>query len=1002
MPQKPIAVAFGSRLYRLLLGGYSAILCTRSAVQLRSGSKLSVHLKAEEIDEVRLKRAVVWRRLSVHLDDGRVCVVGGVNLPAARAVSDAVSEMKTAQRLRKERRRRRIEQQKRRAAELAKPLAKLQKRVEALLASEVYVRHDQAKTVRDAVGRTLDPSLTKSIRQHLPQSARAAFDYLRPLRSAEGFEEARQAANDAYVATQREAVRTAAHDLDYPPTDEQADAIATDEHVTLVLAGAGTGKTAVITAKIAHLVRNECVAPEEILVLAFNRKAAAEIRERLPADLKGAEVRTFHSFGLHVLRRSSEPSVISELARQGALLERLVDDGVRRLIKQGWTPLTDFVTVQNVSVSPFDFHDARAYYSFLRRCRRRPLGGGYDARSLEELEIANCLWLHGVKYESGKSFRWRSGRERKSCRFDFFLPEHNIYLEHLELDADNRVARHPAGIAKAVSLKREASRHLPHGTRVIETYSWMCQQRLLGECLAEALDLAGVERRRVPGEAVLRRLEGPDRKLPVTRLLTTFLHHVRSADLAANDLWKRAGMSSAVLRTGTFLYAFESLRQTYERHLAAESAVDFHDLINRASRTIKEKRWRPRYRYVLVDEFQDISAGRMALLEALRGQDVAFFVVGDDWQSIYRFTGSDVSLVRNCGDYLGPVRKRALSATFRYGEGILGPTAAFVQRNPEQTQRELCTRSNASDEGITVVAASEQSDGIEAALRDISARQERPPGNGEGVESLMFEPLPDGPLTLPDTGEPPIPRPEVLVLGRYRNSQKHLPTASRRESLEFSTVHRAKGREADYAIVLDLKNDRRGFPSQIEDDPLMDLVLPSSTGMTVPHAEERRLFYVAATRAKRGTYLIADAEQPSEFVVELLRSNPDLRQIGRIRLDPAPRCPRCEGSLVPSKSRKNLRCTYFPMCPHMAPRCTDCSRGFLLVEGDRTRCTNPTCKPSARPCPKCRVGVLTLNLGSGGRFWGCSDWLSEPPCGFTVNAGRGRQESASAPASSRY
>ena len=753
-----------------------------------------------------------------------------------------------------------------------------------------------------------------------------------------------------------------------------------------------------ITGKVAHLVRNEGVAPDEILVLAFNRTAAAEIRDRLPADLKGAEVRTFHSFGLSVLRRSGEPPVISQLAERGELLEWLVDEGVRRLLSQGLAPLIDFVTGQNVSVSPFDFPDATAYRSFLRRCRRDPLGGGYLARSLEELEIANFLWLHGIEYECGKSFRWRSGRERKSCRFDFFLPEHNIYIEHVELNGDNRIPRHPDGLALAISLKREAVRRLPHGTRVIETYSWMCQNRQLGDCLKEALVTAGVDLHRLPSDTLIENLPrtGPGGPLVVTKLLTTLLHHVRTAHLTVDDLWERASAFPGPLRSASFLYIFESFQGHYEKHLAAEGAIDFHDMINRAASTIREKRWQPQYRYVLVDEFQDISAGRMALLETLSGPDVAFFVVGDDWQSINRFAGSDVGLVPNCGEHLGHVCRRELSATFRYGEGILGPTAAFVQSNPEQTQRALSTRSSAPDGGITVIAASKQQDGLEAALRDILAHQERQSEKDGNAGRLAA----NEPPALDDRNQPRATTVvEVLVLGRYRDSKGAFDstvetiraakenTQAKGDDLkmEFSTVHRAKGLEADYAIVLDLRHDRRGFPSQIEDDPLMDLVLPPSRN-AVPYAEERRLFYVAATRARRGTYLIADVQQPSEFVIELLQSHPELRQIGRRRLEPAPRCPRCEGSLVPSRSGKNLRCTYLPVCPHMAPRCTDCGRGYLLRDGNRARCTNTSCRPSARPCPRCRVGVLTRNEGSNGPFWGCSDWLSEPPCGYIRNA----------------
>ena len=123
-----------------------------------------------------------------------------------------------------------------------------------------------------------------------------------------------------------------------------------------------------------------------------------------------------------------------------------------------------------------------------------------------------------------------------------------------------------------------------------------------------------------------------------------------------------------------------------------------------------------RYRYVLVDEFQDISAGRMELLGALNDTGVAYFVVGDDWQSIYRFAGSDVSLVRGCGNHLGHVQQRTLSCTFRYGDGILAASTEFIKKNPEQTQRPLRSNSTAKDDGITVVAADDTASGVQLAV----------------------------------------------------------------------------------------------------------------------------------------------------------------------------------------------------------------------------------------------------------------------------------------------
>ena len=97
--------------------------------------------------------------------------------------------------------------------------------------------------------------------------------------------------------------------------------------------------------------------------------------------------------------------------------------------------------------------------------------------------------------------------------------------------------------------------------------------------------------------------------------------------------------------------------------------------------------------------------------------------------------------------------------------------------------------------------------------------------------------------------------------------------------VEFSTVHSAKGREEDYAVVLDLKDDRFGFPSKVGDDPLLELVLPPASGRAYPFAEERRLFYVAMTRARVGTYLVTDSRRPSPFVEELQQSPGTLRHL---------------------------------------------------------------------------------------------------------------------------
>ena len=283
----------------------------------------------------------------------------------------------------------------------------------------------------------------------------------------------------------------------------------------------------------------------------------------------------------------------------------------------------------------------------------------------------------------------------------------------------------------------------------------------------------------VPSQILVRRLA--DHQISwLARLLTTFLDHAKIGRLTSDNLRERVHVYPDRQRGERFLDLFDEVWGRYEQRLANEKALDFHDLINHAESHIREGRWRSPYRYVLVDEFQDIAAGRMALLRSLKRSEVAYFLVGDDWQSIYRFAGSDVGLVQECGTYLGHVQEIELGQTFRFGNGILGPSTEFVKRNRDQTQRPLRSAGVDKDDGITVVAGRDPVMGLTWALGDIQK----------------------------DTEDEQC---DVLGLGRYRHSRKALSKATR---AEFSTVHGAKGREADYVIVLDLKDSTHGLSIQ--------------------------------------------------------------------------------------------------------------------------------------------------------------------------------------------
>ena len=648
-----------------------------------------------------------------------------------------------------------------------------------------------------------------------------------------------------------------------PLTDEQARAIATDEDTTLVLAGAGTGKTSVIVGKLAYLVCNQDVAPDKILVVAYNSKAAVEIRDRLPVELSGATVSTFHAFGYRVITECGVAPTISELAHDDHKLRKAIDAILDDLLEdpqQSDTAIKFILYNRAPWRSAFAFNTQADYEAYVHSVELRTLGGD-KVKSFEELTIANYLTEHGVEFRYEASYPFPTASQQyRQYRPDFFLPAQNIYIEHFALDEQGLSPSGWLGYAEGVTWKRE--KHNQNGTTLIETCSWQHELDALLPTLRNQLEEHGVRLKRIPREKLIQQLR--EQKISwLSNLLVAFLNQVKTSNLSGEKLGERASMRGDRRRNERFLDVFEEVLVRYEQALEDEQALDFHDLINLAERYVREGVWKSPYRYVLVDEYQDISAGRMRLLKTLRRQDVAYFLVGDDWQSIYRFAGSDIRLVQGCGDHLGHVQERTLSQTFRFADGILNPSSEFIQRNTEQTQRPLRSESDGKDSGITVVFNGRPEEGLALALQEIER-------------------------------EAAAKRQTVLVLGRFNFSQDTLKTLQWGNSLQvdFSTVHRAKGKEADYVMVLDLKDALYGFPARIEDDPLLEIVLPPVSGEAYPFAEERRLFYVALTRARKGAWLITDQFSPSTFVKELTRESDDLRQLGDVLTLACPNCQR--------------------------------------------------------------------------------------------------------------
>ena len=752
-----------------------------------------------------------------------------------------------------------------------------------------------------------------------------------------------------------------------PLTDEQRRSVVVDEDRNLVVAAAGSGKTSVIVAKAGWLLQKGYRHPSEMLLLAFSRDARKEmegrVRGRLGEAAAGLTVRTFHSLGMSIIGEAEgrRPALAKVAGDEKALFDLLKDiiadllaDPIFATVMLAWFR-EHFVPY----CSEHEFRNQGEYWDYVRANEIRSLQGE-KLKSFEECEIANFLYLNGVPYEYERPYEHETATsKRRQYQPDFYLPDAGIYIEHFALSASGDTPPFIGRKEYLRSVKWKRRLHVEHGTVLIETFSHEKTAGKLTENLAAKLADHGVTLSPIPPSEIFAVLERQGRVERFTRLVATFLHHYKGAQLSAEELARRAANAVDRPRAEAFLSIFELIFERYQDALDRSRQIDFHDMINKATEQVESGRYCSPFGYILVDEFQDISPGRARLLKALldRSPTAQLFAVGDDWQAIYRFAGSDIAIIREFRERFGATERIDLATTFRCADRIAAVATHFVLSNPAQIRKHVSSTFRASRPCVHVGLPGKEGPGLLAkALRAVA---------GDGVDS-------DAKST-------------VLLLGRYRRSRPEnmagLEKAYPGLELDYKTVHGSKGLEADYVVVLDLCSGKYGFPAEIADDPLLDLVLAAPEEH--PNAEERRLLYVAITRARRGVFLLASGRPPSPFVMELLAGGYDVTVFGRLPESDVP-CPTCvKGRLERRRNTQDRSvfygCSHWPYCDYTQSACPHCGTGLLVKTDGTFGCRD--CSQTAEACPMCS-GWLKTKRGKHGAFLGCSNW---PICDYTRN-----------------
>ena len=781
--------------------------------------------------------------------------------------------------------------------------------------------------------------------------------------------------------------------------NNQREVVLTDEDYSLVIAGAGAGKTTTVAAKAKYLVEKLNIPENEILIVSFTNKAVEELRDRITRDLKlDCIISTFHSIGNAILRTHSSEQL--NISRESTLYYVLLDYFKSSILTD--EVLTKklvlfFSTYFNVSYEGDDLSEylnelSKANYVTLKsdlnefkediinaQTKNRITINNEIVRSIQEVQIANYLYLNNIDYKYEPIYKYNIKLSNKPYTPDFIISqgENIAYLEHFgitqngdnNLYNDKELSRYKKAVNDKVKLHKE------HGTKLIYTFSEYNDGRSLVQHLDEELRKNGFILKKKDEKEVLSKIIDNEENKYVSKLIVLIsrfisLFKTNGYQVSKFDEFKN---STHNVRNQLFLDICKECYLEYERILKEKNAIDFQDMINDSSKLLEkmaEDNQKLHFKYIIVDEYQDISRQRFDLVTSLHKVcDAKIIAVGDDWQSIYAFSGSNIELFLEFEKKMGYAKMLKIENTYRNSQEVIDVAGNFIQKNDFQIKKTLKSPKHISDPIVIYTYDSSykksgsnnksgslynMANAVENCLDDIVKYNER---DGKKCN-------------------------DVLLLGRYTFDINNLEKSGLfqvlnrqgkikslkypRMNLTFMTAHASKGLGFDNVVIINCINSTFGFPSKIQNDPVMKHVLTEDK--TYDFAEERRLFYVAMTRTKNRVFCVAPQKYPSEFLIEI---NHDYEKIVK------------HGEWVEEKIDRN----YFRKCPVCG---YPLQYRYKMAYGLRLHiCTNEPelCgfmtneikagKMQIVKCDQCQDGYLIVKPGKKDYVLGCTNYKED-------------------------
>lgn len=758
---------------------------------------------------------------------------------------------------------------------------------------------------------------------------------------------------------------------------EQRTSALSDEKSALTIAGAGSGKTLTICGKVKYLLEHNNVKPNDILLLSYSKESANDLNEKVSKINDGLTVETFHKLGLDILKEVNG-QVLTVEEQYNAIIEEYFREEIKNRPNVMEKVLYYFALYLNPNRKNKKFQDEGELFDDLKKTDNRTLktilcemSGDESKRetikkehvkSFEEMAIANFYFINGIDYVYEAPYCVNlATKEKRQYTPDFYLKKYNIYHEHYGIAKDGIPHQFEGEQAQKYvdSIQWKRKTHQENHTICIETFSYEFDDGLIFPKLEKELKSRGAEFKKLSSKEIANALnsiyEGQNFKSFIN-LIKSFLslYKARYKDASYFENLRKSKFKNSYerIRANLFLDIVQDVYCFYKNYLKNEQKIDFDDMILKSTEAM-ERINSFKYKYVIVDEFQDISFSRMQFLKKLISKgNSKLYAVGDDWQAIYRFSGCDLDIFLNFEEYFGRSAISYITSTHRNSQELQDIAGPFIKANPEQYNKDI-----KSDKHLQKPIK------ISYYVNDkFSALME--------VFNSIYN----------------INRcANVLILGRnnhdiddYLNTHFFFDKRNKGDGLRtlfcdkyksfnisYTTVHSSKGLEDEFVIIINADDSKLGFPNKIEDDEILNLVLSAKSNYEF--AEERRLWYVALTRTKTYTYIIANKESPSIFVKEILDSCDVISDESPFRSSSSISCPYCKSGRLVMRTREAdgnrfYGCSNYPYCKYTID-------DFKAVERNLR-------------CPDCGDFMIE-RYGRYGSFYGCHGY---PKCDYKENS----------------